>query len=77
MHLKATGIRTSSGAEETCVIFSLRQVIERFHSCMIDRKLDAVWACISITADENSRDRRSVLEYTRVAQVKNLVIFSH
>ena len=48
------GIRSSNKAEEACVIISSRQVIERFHSCMIGTQLDAVWACISITAEKDS-----------------------
>ena len=77
MHCKVTGIRNSSRAEETCVIISLRQLIEGFHSFMIGTQLDAVWACINVTDDKNSRCTRKIMEYALLSELKKLVSLSH
>ena len=50
---------------------------DSFRSRMIGTQLDAVWACIKITADKNSRCTRKIMEYALLTELKKLVSFSH
>ena len=44
---------------------------------MIGTQLDAVWACINVTDDKNSRCTRKIMEYALLTELKKLVSFSH
>ena len=54
-----------------------RQVIDGLKSPMIETQLDAVWCCINITADTNSRYTAKLLEYGVLSELKRLVSSAH